>query len=149
MTTTTTPTSMGDHLRGVSPPFTESGGTAFMKSTNMGGKQGTELGQAGHSGILAIIRCDYDNVASLLPPPPEPVPHTTVVGLFVNQTQSGVNRHRPPGEEGLDFLTRLSPHHVNWHEAFFKIPCKVNGTKAVLFTNLYVDVDYKIVQGIY
>ena len=141
--------SSGALLRGASPPFSPTGLTAFQKSTNMGGSKGTKLGQAGHLGILAIIRCDREKIVSLLPPPLEPVPHTEVVGLFVNQTQSGLNRHRPEGDEGLGFLNNLAPQHINWHEAFFKIPCMYKGLKTVLFNLQYKDVDHAIALGCY
>lgn len=136
---------MGAERNGASPPFSPSGRTAMAASTPMG----TRPGQAGHMGILTFFRVDRANVESLLPPPLEPVADSDVVSLFLNQTQSGLNRHQPPGDDSLAFLADVSPHHMNWHEAFVKIPASLNGRRMYLFTFLHVDVDFKIVQGIY
>jgi hypothetical protein len=137
--------SIGSVLRGASPPFTPSGRTAIAASTPMGSRPG----QAGHMGILAFFRVDRANVESLLPPPLEPVHDSDIVSIFLNQTQSGLNRHWPDDDESMAFVAHLSPHHVNWHEAFVKIPASIEGRRVYLFTFLHVDVEFKIVQGIY
>jgi hypothetical protein len=138
---------MGPTLRGASPPFSPTGRAALASSIDLGGELGKELVQAGHLGILARFRVDWDKAASLIPKPLEPVEHTDIVGLFVNQTQSGVNLYREAGSGELDL--GVSPHHINWHESFFKIPCAYKGEKCVMFSVMYKDVDHSLSLGIY
>ena len=135
---------MGPHLRGASPPFTPSGRAAFMRSTDLGASESV---QAGHIGILARWRADRRNAEALLPAPLEPSDTTERIYLFLNQTQTALNTHRPAGDVTGEYLRALNPHHVNWHEALFMIPCLCEDKRAVYVFALYKDVDHGVVLG--
>lgn len=138
----------GTILRGASTPFTPSGLAALGRSTDLGGEEGDELTQAGHMGIYVHWRVDPDKVAQLLPWPLEPNENTDKVWLFMNQTQSGINRHNNADKDSLDYLATLRPHHVNWHEAMFRIPCSYKGEECYLLHVQYKDRDHGIVLGL-
>jgi acetoacetate decarboxylase len=138
---------MGPSLKGVSPPFTARGTAAFARSTDLGGELGMELAQAGHHGILLRWRADADNVRKLLPPPLEFT--SDRMYCFLNQTQTGINRFKEAGESGLKHLARVNPHHVNWHEALFWIPCAYQGMRAHFDYCIYKDEDHGIVLGMF
>jgi hypothetical protein len=131
---------MGPHLRGGSPPFTPSGKAAYIRSTDFGNQ---ELGQSGHVGMLMRFRADRGNAEALLPPPLEPSESTDRVYLFLNRTQSGLNRH------GLDSLAHLNPNHANWHEALFMVPCLCEGEPSVFVPFLYKDQDHGVPLGMF
>lgn len=140
---------MGSNLKGVSPPFTPRGTAAFGRSTDLGGEAGAELAQAGHHGILLRWRADAETVKKLLPPPLEFTPTSDRIYCFLNQTQTGLNKFREAGESGLKHMTRVNPHHVNWHEALFWIPCAYKGMRAHFDYCLYKDEDHGIVLGMF
>jgi hypothetical protein len=135
---------MGPHLRGQSPPFTPSGRAAFLRSTDLGA---SEAVQAGHVGVLARWRANRHNVEMLLPRPLEPSEASEQIYLFLNRTQTALNTHRPAGDAAGEYLKRLNPYHVNWHEALFMIPCMWDGERAVYVFALYKDVDHGVVLG--
>jgi acetoacetate decarboxylase len=139
----------GTALRGASPPFTPSGMAALGRSTDLGGDEGDELGQAGHVGIYLNWRVDPEKVAQLIPWPLEVTDDSERVWLFMNQTQSGINRHNREGSQTRGWLAELRPHHVNWHEAMFRIPCAYKGELGYLLYVQYKDRDHSIYLGAY
>jgi hypothetical protein len=137
---------MGPHLRGVSPPFTPSGKAAFARSTDLGADQ---VVQAGHVGMLMRWRADRETVEKWLPRPLEPTASTDRLYCFLNITQTGVNMWRAPGEAGYDYLRHVTPHHLNWHEALFWIPCQFKGVRLHIGFCIYKDVDHGVVLGMF
>jgi hypothetical protein len=135
---------VGTVLRGESPPFTPSGRAAYLRSTNL---SASEPAQAGHIGILARWRAERRNVEMLLPKPLELSETSDQIYLFLNQTQSALNIHRPSGAEDMDYLRDLNPHHVSWHEALFMIPCLCEGRPAAFVPVQYKDVDHSVPLG--
>jgi hypothetical protein len=139
---------MGEHLRGSSPPFTPSGRAAFMSSMDLGTHDGQFLAQAGHIGLLLRWRADRANAERLLPPPLAPSEHTDRIYLFLNRTQSGINIHQDDAE-GLEYLKTLNPNHSTWHEALFLIPCLCEGERSVYIPIQYKDQDHAIPLGMF
>jgi hypothetical protein len=139
---------MGPRLKGSSPPFSPSGRSSLCRSTDLGGQSGKQLSQAGHIGIFALFRADRAKVESLIPQPLEPNDASDVVLMFANQTQSGVNLFRE-GDDGMDFLARISPHHINWHEVLFKLYCSYQGQRGMFFPLQYKDRDHSVALGMY
>jgi hypothetical protein len=135
---------MGPALRGQSPPFSPSGNASFMRSTDLGA---SEFVQAGHVGIMARWRVDRRSAEQLLPRPLQPSDATDRPYLFLNQTQTALNTHRPAGASGMDYLRHVNPYHVNWHEALFMIPCLCEGERSVYVAALYKDVDHGVALG--
>jgi acetoacetate decarboxylase len=142
---------MGGRLKGVTPPFTFSGMAALGRSTWTGGLPGTPLGQAGHYGIYVRWRADRKNVESLLPWPLEPAPDSDQINLFLNQTQSGINRFRrlDSDPDSMEYLNEVAPHHSNWHECLFRIPCLYRGTRMNFIILQYKDRDHSVELGMY
>ncbi|GAA2122603.1 acetoacetate decarboxylase family protein [Nocardioides bigeumensis] len=134
-------------LQGASTPLSPSGNAAISRSTDLGGKLGVQLRQAGHVGMYVHWRADIEGVRKILPPPFEVTEESDRIWLFMNQTQSGINQHggHRPGPPG--YLADREPHHVNWHEAMFRIPCAVGGKKGYLLHVQYKDQDHALVFG--
>jgi acetoacetate decarboxylase len=139
----------GGALKGASPPFTPSGMASLGRSTNLGGEEGEELSQAGHVGIYLNWRVDPEKVAQIIPWPLEVIPESERVWLFMNQTQSGINRHNVGGSRSREWLSALRPHHINWHEAMFRIPCAYQGELGYLLYVQYKDRDHSIYLGVF
>jgi len=139
----------GSPLKGASAPFTRTGMASLSRSTDLGGDLGDELSQAGHMGIYLNWRVDRDKVAQIIPWPLEVTDESERVWLFMNQTQSGINRHKSGDARSRQWLSRLRPHHVNWHEAMFRIPVSYRGELGYLLYVQYKDRDHSIYLGIY
>ncbi|GAA2122659.1 acetoacetate decarboxylase family protein [Nocardioides bigeumensis] len=137
----------GDALRGSSPPFNASGRAATLGWGRSSEDDETPI-KAGHVGMYIHWRADLEGVREFLPPPFELNDESDRIWLFMNQTQTGVNKHRGEGAEGATaFLADVEPHHMNWHEAMFRIPCSIGGQRGYLLHLQYKDHDHSLHLG--
>jgi hypothetical protein len=139
-------TDIGPILKGVTPPLTPTGLAALGRS-RIGNASIDIPAVAGHIGLLFRWRVNENTVKELLPPPISPVADSDCIYLFLNRTQTGLNLFQANGAE--EQMLELSPHHVNWHEALFWIPCEYNGVRAHYTWCIYKDIDHGVLLGLH
>jgi hypothetical protein len=128
---------MGPYLRGSSPPFTPSGTAAYTRHAQPGAGHGLDVA---HIGLLLRWEAAAERVTALLPRPLEPSPDSGRPFALLSQVQLG-----PLGDAGES----VNPHHMNWHEARFSIPCICAGQDALFEFCVYREQDHGVVRGMF
>jgi hypothetical protein len=121
---------MGQHLKGWSPPFTDTGKSAYWPIAG-NGYPGV---QPIHNGIFIRFEADPEELAKLLPLPLVPNERTKEAAIFINQTILL--------PAGLTDLSEVEPDATRFQEALIVFPCEMDGRELAFHYIQYTDSDW-------